>query len=74
MEIDLVLEEAAVSYAATGEILDNGKEMIDFKKKSAFKAGAEWQRQQTISKACEWLQRNIDSSMWLGNFRKYLEK
>lgn len=27
-----------------------------------------------INKACEWLQRNIDSSMWLANFRKHLEE
>ena len=28
---------------------------------------------ETINKAVEWLQRNIDSSMWLMNLRKYLE-
>ena len=36
------LFEASAEYAATGEILANGKEMIDFQKQKAFIAGAEW--------------------------------
>lgn len=39
------LFEASAEYAATGEILANGKEMIDFQKQKAFKAGAEWQKE-----------------------------
>lgn len=41
---------------------------------SGFKAGAQWQKDKTISKAVEWLQRNIDSSMWLMNFKKSMEE
>lgn len=37
--------EAAVEHAATGEILPNCKEMINFDKVKAFKAGAQWQKQ-----------------------------
>ena len=39
----------------------------------AIEYGAKWQKQQTINKACDWLHRNIDSSMWLMNFRKHME-
>ena len=38
------LDEASVNYAATGEFLPNGKEMIDFQLEKAFKAGAKWQK------------------------------
>ena len=40
----------------------------------SFREGAQWQKQQTISKAVEWLQRNIDSRDWLMEFRKVLEE
>ena len=40
------LFEASAEYAATGEILANGKEMIDFQKQKAFMAGANWQKEQ----------------------------
>ncbi len=40
------LYEAAEDYAATGEILPNGKEMISFDALKAFKAGAKWQKKQ----------------------------
>ena len=43
------LEEASVNYAATGEFLPNGKEMIDFQLEKAFKAGARWQKQEDQS-------------------------
>ena len=43
------LEEASVNYAATGEFLPNGKEMIDFQLEKAFKAGAKWQKEQMLS-------------------------
>ena len=43
------LEEAAVEYAATGEFLENGKELIDFQAEKAFKSGAQWQQEQGIS-------------------------
>ena len=62
------LNEAAKSYAATGEFLDNGKEMIDFQKEKSFKAGAKWGKQQTITKACDWLKRNADSYTWYNEF------
>lgn len=39
-----------------------------------FSNGAQWQKQQTINKACEWLHRNIDRSMWLARFRKTMEE
>lgn len=38
------------------------------------RAVAEKARQEVIDKACEWLRRNVDSSMWLINFRKYMEE
>lgn len=38
------LFEASAEYAATGEILANGKEMIDFQKQKSFIAGAEWKK------------------------------
>lgn len=47
------LEEAAISYAATGEFLDNGKEMIDFQKEMSFKAGAKWQITKLMKDATE---------------------
>lgn len=43
------LYEAAENYAATGEILPNGKEMISFDALKAFKAGAEWQKAQLLA-------------------------
>lgn len=39
------LFEASTEYATTGEILANGKEMIDFQKQKAFIAGAKWQKE-----------------------------
>ena len=64
------LEEAANNYA---ELLPQGRIAKKYCKID-FKAGARWQKDKTISKACEWLQRNIDSSMWLMNFKKSMEE
>jgi len=47
------LEEASVNYAATGEFLPNGKEMIDFQLEKAFKAGAKWQKEQMMEKSID---------------------
>ena len=45
------LEIASVDYAATGEFLPNGKEMIDFQIEKAFKAGAKWQKEKVLKGA-----------------------
>ena len=47
------LEEAAENYAATGEILPNGKEMISFDEEKAFRAGANWQKKQLMKHAVD---------------------
>lgn len=50
------LDEAAVDYATTDEVLPNGKVMINFQAEKAFKAGAKWQKdkmmQNTIDAQC----------------------
>jgi hypothetical protein len=38
------LEEAAENYAATDEVLPNGKVMINFQVEKAFRVGANWQK------------------------------
>ena len=53
------LEEAVENYAATGEVLPNGKVMINFQEEKAFKAGAKWQEEHLIDKACEWLEEHL---------------
>ena len=57
--------------AAKVDALEDNTQELSFAK--GFYRGAKWQKQNTINKACEWLHRNIDSSMWLMNFRKYME-
>ena len=47
------LYEAAEDYAATGEILPNGKEIISFDALKSFKAGAQWQKMQMMKDAVE---------------------
>lgn len=48
---DKALEKAAEEYAATGEFLPNGKEMISFDKEKAFIAGAQWQKRKGLESA-----------------------
>ena len=36
------IDEAAVDYAATGEVLPNGKVMVNFQVEMAFEAGANY--------------------------------
>ena len=49
------LEKAAKAYSNN---LDNIYGSIGEQTRNAFKAGAEWQKQKTIKKACEWLDKN----------------
>ena len=67
------LEDAAISYAATGKFLDNGKEMIDFQKEMSFKAGARWQKEKIINKACDWLWEYTFDDNLIKGFRKNME-
>lgn len=47
------LEEAAENYAATDELLPNGKVMINFQAEKAFRAGAKWQKEQMMKDAID---------------------
>jgi hypothetical protein len=47
------LEEAVENYAATGKVLPNGKVMINFQAEKAFRAGANWKKEQMIAKAID---------------------
>ena len=47
------LEEAAENYASTDKVLPNGKVMIDFQAEKAFKAGAQWQKEQIMKDATD---------------------
>jgi len=49
------LEEAVENYAATGEVLPNGKVMINFQAEKAFRAGANWQKEHMIGKMEQFL-------------------
>lgn len=56
------LFEASAEYAATGEILANGKEMIDFQKQKSFIAGAEWKK----AKLPKWKNKPLGGGCWSG--------
>ena len=34
---------------------------------------ANWQKKQATSKACEWLKNNINCSLWIMDFKKYIK-
>lgn len=61
---DKELEEAAVEYAATGEILPNGKELINFQEEKAFRAGAQWQKEHVWHDAREEMSSNKNILIW----------
>lgn len=71
------LEEAANEYCNTPAINNPPFAPTEFIKE-AFKAGAQWQKQQTVEKAVEWLnskQRGfILTEKDIEDFKKYMEK
>ena len=54
------LEDASRNYADDEEYGDD----IYFAIKGAFKAGAQWQKEKTIRKACEWLRTHRDDDFF----------
>ena len=64
------LEEAAKQYATVDR--SDGDGGIDLMKLESFIAGAQWQKRQTIDKACEWLNKNT-GFFNEKNFRKAME-
>lgn len=57
------LEEAADKHLVEkGYLLttNNGEHLAEVEAKGLFKAGAQWQKEQTIYKACEWLREHKD--------------
>ena len=68
------LEEASRNYADNEECGYN----VYFTIKTAFKAGAQWQKKQLIAKACEWLLKNDSyakpTEVLVRDFKKAVEE
>lgn len=61
------LEEAVENYASTGEVLPNGKIMIDFQAEKAFRAGAKWQKNHIWHDANERPKKSGVKTAWITN-------
>lgn len=65
------LEEAVNTYIGYPPEVDECSSV--YGKRQAFKAGAKWQKERRINKACELLRRSINCCEWLCGFRKALK-
>ena len=76
------LEEAVENYAATGEMLPNGKVMINFQAEKAFRTGAKWQEEHLIGKMEQFLYEELsngdiecrDMKFLIEYFKFYMKK
>lgn len=70
------LEEAAYNFVMNN--FGNPKEPLYKFDQRCFKAGAQWQKEQTIDKACEWLLKNESyakpTEVLVRDFKQALEK
>ena len=67
------LEEAANNYANEHKINYKSWEVKSVDVEEAFKAGARWQKQQTIDKTISWLEYHVHKDE-IGEYKEYMKE